>query len=226
MRPRLVTAIRSALGSLAAVLATSLALHGQTARAGDEARVEGTLRVELDGIPFEAAGEVVVFLETTGSDAPERDRRLAERPRPTERIRQSGARFEPSMLVVSRGQKIEMPNDDVIYHNVFSYSEPNDFDLGMYASGESRTLRFDHAGLVRIYCSIHDDMDGLIFVAPSPLFAVPDATGRFAIERVPAGDYRLRVWSERLPEVATALRVEAGGARRVEISIGQPDASR
>ena len=49
MRPRLVTAIRSALGSLAAVLATSLALHGQTARAGDEARVEGTLRVELDG---------------------------------------------------------------------------------------------------------------------------------------------------------------------------------
>jgi hypothetical protein len=113
-----------------------------------------------------------------------------------------------------------MPNDDVIYHNVFSYSDPNDFDLGLYASGQSRSLRFQHAGLVRIYCSIHESMDGLIFVAPSRLFARPDPMGHYAISGIRAGRYRLHVWSERLPELIREVQIDRGVSRTIDLTLG------
>jgi len=134
--------------------------------------VEGRVRIGIDGVALEQAGAVVVFLESIDGDAPTPGSAL-----PTASIHQSGARFEPDFLAVAVGQTVEMPNDDVIYHNVFSYSRPNDFDLGLYAAGESHAVRFAHPGLVRIYCSIHDEMDGLIFVAPSRLYAMIDAEG-------------------------------------------------
>jgi plastocyanin len=158
-----------------------------------------------------------VFLEAEGGTPPASGRDL-----PPAQVHQNGARFEPPFLAVARGQLVEMPNDDVIFHNVFSYSEPNDFDLGMYPSGQSRSLRFEHSGLVRIYCSIHEAMDGLIFVAPSGLFARPDAQGRYAITGVAPGRYRLHVWSERLPERVQGIEVGASSSGPVDLQLGLP----
>ena len=141
-------------------------------------------------------------------------------------IRQRGAAFEPRFLVVSTGQKVEMPNDDTIFHNVFSYSKPNDFDLGLYAAGQSNTIEFAHPGLVRIYCSIHEAMDGLIFVAPSRLFATPDAEGRYAIRDVPPGRYHVHVWSERLPAISIPIGVRPGTAVSLDITLGQSSLER
>ena len=80
-----------------------------------------------------------------------------------------------------------MPNDDVIFHNVFSYSTPNDFDLGLYPRGESRAKTFQYPGVVRIYCSIHESMNATIFVAPSIWHAVVGADGRVRDPRRAAG---------------------------------------
>jgi plastocyanin len=144
---------------------------------------------------------VVVYLEPLGGSVP-----AAPPERPV--VRQRGARFDPGFLAIAAGQTIDMPNEDAIYHNVFSYSKPNDFDLGLYPSGQSRSVTFRHAGVVRTYCSIHESMNGTVFVAPTPLFAVPDEQGRFEIEGVPPGRYRLRTWCERLP--ATEREIEVG----------------
>jgi hypothetical protein len=134
-------------------------------------------------------------------------------------VRQHTARFEPGFLAVAVGQPVAMPNDDTIYHNVFSYSRPNDFDLGLYRSGESRTMRFDHPGPVRLYCSIHERMNGLIFVAPSRLFAIPDARGAFSIKGVSPGRYRVKLWTERAPELSREIRLAAGALARVDLRV-------
>jgi plastocyanin len=202
-----------AWGGLLAGLLGLAALAG-VARAGD---VEGRVRVALEGVTLEQAGAVVVFLASTDPGDPSSAPTL-----PAASIHQSGARFEPDFLAVAVGQAVEMPNDDVIYHNVFSYSKPNDFDLGLYAAGESHAVRFRHPGLVRIYCSIHDEMDGLIFVAPSRLHAVIDEAGRYAIRDVPEGRYRLHVWSERLPESVREVEIAEGSTRTIDLEIGAP----
>jgi plastocyanin len=197
-------------GLLFAIVATWIP-HPATADETDSLR--GRLGVS-DGLSLADAGAIVVFLE---AEAPAAHAAATNRALPTAVVRQSGAEFAPDFLAVAKGQLVEMPNDDIIYHNVFSYSEPNDFDLGMYPSGESRTVRFEYSGLVRIYCSIHERMDGLIFVAPSPLFAIPDSTGSYSISAVPPGRYRLHVWSERLPEIVTF--VETGGAESLTVDV-------
>lgn len=203
---------RSILAALAVLLASSAAI------AGPQATLHGRIGLTLEGLELADAGAIVVFLERLDDPggAP-----ATELPKVV--VRQNRARFDPPFLVVARGQPVEMPNDDVIFHNVFSYSEPNDFDLGIYPSGQSRTLRFEHPGLVRIYCSIHESMDGLIFVAPSRLFARPERDGSYAIPDIAPGRYRLHVWSERLPEIQRTLELAGGADRRLDVSIGLPD---
>jgi hypothetical protein len=120
--------------------------------------------------------------------------------------------------VVAQGQTVEMPNDDSIYHNVFSFSVPNDFDLGLYPAGKSRSISFRHPGLVRLYCSIHEGMNGTIYVTPTPWFAVADGEGRYAIRGVPAGRWRVKTWTEKLPPVERTLEIGAGPAS-LELSL-------
>jgi plastocyanin len=198
---------RSFRRTIAIVVACTFGVIGGDAAYAES--VAGTVRVAIEGLSLADAGSIVVFVEAEMDPSVSIGESLS-----SVLIRQHGARFEPDFVVVTVGQEIQMPNDDTIYHNVFSYSEPNDFDLGLYASGESLSLRFEHPGLVRIYCSIHEAMDGLIFVAPTSLHTMVDEQGQFEISAVPDGRYRLHVWSERLPEIVQEIKVgsESSGA--------------
>jgi plastocyanin len=195
-----------------AVAAAVLLLAGAPALA-QSASLSGRVSVTLRGLQLADAGPAVVYLEPLDAPAPAPLGGAAA-------VRQHAARFEPDFLVVAVGQPVEMPNDDSIFHNVFSYSRPNDFDLGLYRGGDSRTLRFSHAGPVRIYCSIHERMNGLVFVAPSRLYAVPSANGAYRIADVAPGRYRLRVWSQRLPELATEVTLAPGQAAQRDLALG------
>lgn len=199
-----------------AIAFLGLLLSNGSAAASETGSIAGRLRIGVEGLTFADAGAIVVFLETVSAPSPPPSVALAPA-----QVRQVGARFEPDFLVVARGQAVEMPNDDVIFHNVFSYSKPNDFDLGMYAAGESRMIRFEYPGLVRIYCSIHDEMDGLIFVAPSPSFTRPDKAGAYSLSGVAIGSYRLHVWSERLPELVGPVEIRAGEASKRDWVLGE-----
>ena len=176
--------------------------------------MRGHVRLELEGTRIADAGPIVAYLEPLGATpAP-----LAPRAVPT--VHQRDARFSPQFLAIAAGQSVAMPNDDAIYHNVFSYSTPNDFDLGLYPAGESRTVTFRHAGVVRTYCSIHESMNATIFVAPSSYFAVAGATGEFVIRDVAPGRYKLTTWCERLPAVTREIQVQPGMGATVDLVIG------
>jgi plastocyanin len=177
--------------------------------------IEGRVSLAIEGLSLADVGPIVVYLEPAAE--------LASRvpaARGTRTIRQSNAHFAPGFLAVAAGQTVDMPNDDDIYHNVFSYSKGNAFDLGLYAAGTSRRVTFENPGAIKIYCSIHESMNATVFVAPTAHFALVGADGRFRLRDVPAGRWRLRSWCERLPESARELVVEDGRVTRVEAALG------
>jgi plastocyanin len=134
----------------------------------------------------------VVYLETVPRAAfePVDDRRA--------RLNQRDERFVPHVLAVTAGTWVDFPNNDTTYHNVFSLSKGSEFNLGRYASGHSRAVRFERPGVVRVFCEIHSHMSAFIVVFSHRFFAVTDDEGRYRIEGVPPGTYTLMVWNETL----------------------------
>lgn len=140
-------------------------------------------------------------------------------------MRQEDERFTPHLLAVTTGTSISFPNNDPIYHNVFSLSRARTFDLGRYPKGESKSLRFDRAGVVQVFCHIHADMNGYILVLPNRYFVTPDSSGRFAIEGIPPGSYELVAWHERIRPIVTPVHVVAGQTTTLELSIPLTEAT-
>jgi plastocyanin len=134
----------------------------------------------------------------------------------TSRIAQKSATFSPHVLPVWAGTTVEWPNNDEIYHNVFSISEAKEFDLGLYQGNPpDKRVTFNKAGKVDVYCSIHANMHCVVLVLENPYFATTDADGNYTITNVPPGKYKLRAWHERLPADESEIVVPATGSTNV-----------
>ena len=174
----------------------------------------GAAPAPAPGNPF---ANVVLYLEQAAGLSEASPSTSSEVSTPA--MRQQAERFTPHVLAVTTGTTIAFPNDDPIYHNVFSLSRAKTFDLGRYPKGESKSLRFDRAGVVQVFCHIHADMNGYILVLPSRYFVTPDSSGRFGIEGIPPGSYDLVAWHERIRPIVTSLRVVAGQTTTLDVSI-------
>jgi plastocyanin len=124
--------------------------------------------------------------------------------------------FVPHLLAITVGTTVEFPNHDRTYHNVFSLSKAKRFDLGRYAAGTSKSVRFDRPGIVRVFCDIHSHMNAFILVFGHRFFAVTDDEGRYAIDGVPPGIYTLSAWFEGTVREQRTVSVTAD-ARLVEL---------
>ena len=115
---------------------------------------------------------------------------------PTKQVAQKDLTFVPALLPVPAGTKVEFPNLDDTYHNIFSYSPAKRFDLGRYRAEERPipTQIFDKPGLVTLRCDIHEHMRGLILVLNTPYFVMTDTDGHFRLSGLPAGRYTLKAW--------------------------------
>ena len=134
-------------------------------------------------------------------------------------IRQRDENFVPRVVAVPVGSTVDFPNDDPIYHNVFSLSRAKTFNLGRFPRGKSRGVRFDKPGVVKVFCEIHSHMTATVMVFNHPWFAMPDEQGRFDLSGVPPGTHQITAWHERLGDTTLPLRVErAGGDRRLRPS--------
>ena len=135
-------------------------------------------------------------------------------------VTQKGAVFSPRILPIVVGTTVEWPNDDDIFHNVFSISEAKEFDLGLYKNPEKRQVTFNRAGRVDVLCSIHTQMSAVVLVLENPFFAKSDEQGNYTIKGLPAGEYTVRAWHERLPGVRRKVTVPATGAVRLDFVLG------
>jgi plastocyanin len=139
----------------------------------------------------------------------------------TERVRlaQNDTSFVPAVAVIPVGGIVEFPNHDPFFHNVFSYSSPARFDLGRYPQGESKQVRFEEAGIVRVYCEVHETMRSAVIVNENPFYAVLQPDGSFSIRNVPEGRYELELWHPDVRGKVVPIVVESGKATRVSLQL-------
>ena len=142
------------------------------------------------------------------------------------KVDQQGAVFSPHVLPIVAGTTVEWPNNDEIFHNVFSISDAKQFDLGLYKHPEVKRVTFDKAGRVDVFCSIHKAMNCTILVLENPHYAVADDRGRYTIADVPAGTYRIKAWHERMPSQVREIVVPATGEVRMDFVLGITDLPR
>lgn len=188
----------------------------EAASSGSEiAVVSGNISVPASG----RRPQMVVYL------TPVNDQQELPPPADTVVVSQKGAKFSPSLVVISVGQGVEFRNDEgrPIEHNVFSRSPVKQFDLGLFPPGEERQVVFDSPGVVRLYCSIHRYMDGVIYVCPTPLFAVVDDAGRYRIENVREGEYDMHIWQrrQRYSDQTKRIKVNAGSPQTTNLELNR-----
>jgi plastocyanin len=141
---------------------------------------------------------------------------------PRAQMTQRDETFDPHVLPVLRGSIVEFPNGDDVFHNVFSLSSAKTFDLGRYPKGSSRSLTFEKAGRVDVFCHIHSDMSAIVLVLDNAYFASPDIKGHFVIDSVPPGDYTVIGFHQRIKPVQRHVRVVAGETTKTVFTIPLP----
>ena len=127
--------------------------------------------------------------------------------------------YVPGVVVVPVGSTVRFTNHDPFDHNVFSVSEPSQFDLGEYGRGEAKEWAFTRPGLVRVFCNVHPRMVAFVQVMATRHYTQPGRDGSFALEDVPPGAYTLRVWHPRTPDVARDLSVGPAGVSGLEVQL-------
>lgn len=135
---------------------------------------------------------------------------------------QRDERFVPHVLPVLRGSTVRFPNDDDVFHNVFSLSTARTFDLGRYPKGNAKSVTFDRAGVVQVFCHIHSDMSAVVLVLDDPHFTTANESGHFTLADVPPGEYTLVAWHERIRPIQRTIRVVAGETTRADFDIPLP----
>lgn len=132
-------------------------------------------------------------------------------------IKQENLSFKPWLLPVYVGTKVDFPNMDLVFHNVFSYSKTKKFDLGRYGKGESKQVVFDKPGLVKVFCEIHKTMRAYILVLETPYFTTTDKEGFFEISNIPDGVYALHVWQENTEEYKQPIKITNNQILNIEV---------
>jgi plastocyanin len=149
--------------------------------------VKGT--VTIGGKP---APDAVVSIEGLSKD---QIQARMSRSKPQKKVvDQRNLKFIPTTLAIMVGETVDFPNNDKTWHNVYSKGEANDFDLGLYASGKTRSKKFDKAGVSRILCNAHPNMEAFVVVKDHPFFSTTDSRGNYEIDNIPLGKLRVEIW--------------------------------
>ena len=182
---------------VALALAVVVALAGPRAAAAPELEALNG-RAIAGGKPM---ADVVIWLDAPSAPRP-RERRFV--------VHQRNMQFEPRVLAAPVGSTVDLPNNDRVFHNVFSFTNGKPFDLGLYPTGASKRITLDRAAVNRLYCNIHPHMGAYIVAVDSPYYATSDRTGSFSIADVPAGRYTYHAWRSGAETLSATVVVGAG----------------
>ena len=138
---------------------------------------------------------------------------------PVQQMSQKDLAFVTPLMPVRVGTRVEFPNLDNTFHNIFSFSPTKRFDLGRYLSTERPIPAqiFDKPGLVTLRCDIHEHMRGIILVLDSPHFVKTDSEGHFKLGGLPAGSYKLKAWLDSKTTLERAVELKPNSVLRVDL---------
>jgi plastocyanin len=142
------------------------------------------------------------------------------RPKPVHAtMTMKGKAFTPRVVVIGVGSTVDFPNQDPIFHNVFSVSGDNRFDLDLYKRPKSGSWTFQRPGVARVYCNIHPQMSAVVLVRDNPFYTKAASDGTFTLEGLPPGKYTVKAWHERGGEAAAEVAVPAEGRAAAELRL-------
>ena len=192
------------------------------------AQAQTPLRAHADlarnGHRLKNASDVVIWLNPVGA--------TPSVPVPAQtgipRLIQRNKSFHPSLLVIPVGGKVEFPNEDPFFHNVFSMFEGKRFDLGLYESGTTRFVQFDKPGVSFIFCNIHAEMSAVVITLTTPYYGISNARGELTLPAVPPGRYELQVFHssvspEELHSMTREITVSAGDSSLGTFTLTETD---
>jgi plastocyanin len=196
------------------VILIALALLAPDARSKPSTgSVRGAVTVKEKGRSKADRKGVVVYLEHVPGKAPV--------PKDHAVIKQREKQFDPPLTIVVKGTTIDFPNEDKIFHNVFSVSRPARFDLGLYKSGTAKSVEMKRAGTVDVYCNIHPEMIAKVKVLDNAYYTITGKDGSFAIDNVPPGEYPIVAWLPSGDEARGTVVVKAGEAAQVVLEVSE-----
>jgi plastocyanin len=181
--------------------------------AAQQADLKGKVQLTRNGHRVRDESNAVVWLTPLGNTPvqtppPQKDSDIPK-------LVQKDKSFQPSLVVVPVGGKVEFPNHDPFFHNVFSLFEGKRFDLGLYESGSTQFVRFDKPGISYIFCNIHAQMSAVVIALNTPYYALSDARGAIDIHGIVPGRYQMHVFHASVPQ--DALRAQE---REITIAAG------
>lgn len=166
--------------------------------------VKGT--ITMGGKP---ATDAVVSIEGLSKDQIKIQMSRSKPQRKT--IDQRNLKFTPTVVAITIGETVDFPNNDKAWHNVYSKGGANDFDLGLYAAGKTRSKKFDKAGVSRILCNAHPNMEAFVVVKDHPFFSTTDSRGNYEIKNVPLGRVRVEIWYPNLDVRSDSVEIVRDG---------------
>lgn len=137
----------------------------------------------------------------------------------TASMKQEGKQFVPRVMAVQKGTRVEFPNLDAVFHNVFSVTPDNSFDLGSYRQGESKSVTMTKPGVVSVYCNMHPQMVGHILVVPSSLYTRAGADGFYRLANVPSGKHKVVAWAPNAKPVSMEVDIVADEVTTLELEL-------
>ena len=166
--------------------------------------VKGT--ITIGGKP---APDAVVSVEGLSKD---QIKTQMSRTKPQKKIiDQRNLKFIPTVVAITVGETVDFPNHDKAWHNVYSKGGANDFDLGLYPPGKSRSKKFDKAGVSPILCNAHPNMEAFVVVKDHPFFSTTDSRGNYEVKNLPVGKVRVEVWYANLEVTSAAVEIVRDG---------------
>jgi plastocyanin len=140
-------------------------------------------------------------------------------------MKQKDKQFAPQELVVTKGSTVTFPNEDKIFHNVFSLSPTARFDLGLYKEGTAKSVEMKRAGEVDVYCNIHPEMVAKIKVLDTPFFAITAPDGSFRIGQLPPGTYDVEAWQPHGDPWTGKVTITAGADATLDLTVVEKQVS-
>jgi plastocyanin len=202
-----VVLIAPVLALAVAGLTASLALTKST-----NGGVKGRIDITVGGVAKTNKAGAVVYLENVPG-APPKPKNAT--------IRQREKQFDPPLTIVVKGTTVDFPNEDKIFHNVFSVSRPARFDLGLYKSGTQKSVEMKRPGTVDVYCNIHPEMVAKVKVLDNAFYTITGADGAFTIEGVPEGEYPIVAWLATGDEVKGTVKIQAGKMAELNLTVAE-----